>query len=51
MVKFLEKIVKEKKHSLELIKKEKSLDYLERILKNTNFLILKKELKKIKEFH
>ena len=41
MTNILEKIVKEKKQSLELIKKTKSLDVLEKNIKNQNFLNFK----------
>ena len=50
MKNILEKIINDKKQSLELIKKDKSLDTLEKNIKNQNFLILKKQFKKIKVF-
>ena len=48
MINFLEKIVKEKKHSLELIKKEKSLDYLEKNIKKHKFYNFKERIEKNK---
>ena len=50
MKNILEKIINDKKQSLELIKKDKSLDELEKILKIKVFIILKKQFKKIKVF-
>ena len=41
MTNILEKIVKDKKQSLELIKKTKSLDVLEKNIKNQSFLNFK----------
>ena len=38
MANILEKIITEKKYSLDLIKKEKSLDYLEKSIKGQVFL-------------
>ncbi len=44
MTNILEKIIKEKKNSLDLIKKEKSLDILEKNIKNQNFLNFKETI-------
>ena len=44
----LEKILKDKKQTLELIKKEKSLDILERNIKNQRFLNFKEAIQKNK---
>ena len=44
----LEKILKDKKQTLELIKKEKSLDILERNIKNQSFLNFKEAIQKNK---
>ena len=46
MTNILEKIVKDKKQSLELIKKTKSLDVLEKNIKNQSFLNFKMGKKK-----
>ena len=44
----LEKILKDKKQTLELIKKEKSLDILERNIKDQSFLNFKEAIQKNK---
>ena len=41
MKNILEKIINDKKQSLELIKKDKSLDVLEKNIKNQNFFNFK----------
>ena len=46
MTNILEKIIKDKKQSLELIKKEKSLNILEKNIKYQNFLNFKETIKK-----
>ncbi len=46
MTNVLEKIIKEKKYSLDLIKKEKSLDILEKSIKEQNFLNFKETIQK-----
>ena len=46
MTNILENIIKDKKKSLELIKKEKSLDILEKNIKNQSFLNFKEVIKK-----
>ena len=48
MTNILEKILNDKKQSLELIKKEKSLDSLDKNIKNQNFLNFKDKIKKNK---
>ena len=48
MTNILEKIIKDKKQSLELIKKEKSLNILEKNIKYQNFLNFKETIKKNK---
>ena len=48
MTNILEKIIKDKKQSLELIKKEKSLNILEKNIKYQNFLNFKEAIKKNK---
>ena len=44
----LEKILKDKKQTLELIKKEKSLDILEKNIKDQSFLNFKEAIQKNK---
>ena len=46
MTNILEKIIEEKKHSLDLIKKEKSLDILEKNIKEQNFVNFKETIQK-----
>ena len=46
MTNILEKIIEEKKYSLDLIKKEKSLDILEKNIKEQSFLNFKKTIQK-----
>ena len=46
MTNILEKIIEEKKHSLDLIKKEKSLDILEKNIKEQSFLNFKETIQK-----
>ena len=46
MTNILEKIIEEKKHSLDLIKKEKSLDILEKNIKDQSFLNFKETIQK-----
>ena len=46
MKNILEKIIAEKKYSLDLIKKEKSLDLLEKNIKGQNFLNFKETIQK-----
>ena len=46
MTNILEKIIEEKKYSLDLIKKEKSLDILEKNIKEQNFLNFKEAIQK-----
>ena len=46
MTNILEKIIEEKKYSLDLIKKEKSLDILEKNIKEQNFLNFKETIQK-----
>ena len=46
MKNILEKIVNDKKQSLELIKKDKSLDALEKNIKNQNFFNFKEAIQK-----
>ena len=46
MTNILEKIIEEKKHSLDLIKKEKSLDILEKNIKEQSFLNFKEAIQK-----
>ena len=46
MTNILEKIIEEKKYSLDLIKKEKSLDILEKNIKDQNFLNFKETIQK-----
>ena len=48
MANILEKIIKEKKHSIELIKKEKSLDFLEKNINKQHFLNFKETIQKNK---
>ena len=48
MTNILEEIIKDKKRSLELIKKEKSLNNLEKNIKDQNFLNFKETIKKNK---
>jgi len=48
MTNILEKIIEEKKHSLKLIKKEKSLDFLEKKIKGQRFLDFKEVVQKNK---
>jgi len=48
MTNILEKIIKDKKQSLELIKKEKSLDVLEKNIKDQNFFNFKEAIQKNK---
>ena len=48
MTNILEKIIVEKKHSLNLIKKEKSLDSLEKNIKGQRFLDFKEIIQKNK---
>ena len=48
MTNILEKIIAEKKHSIELIKKEKSLDELDRNIKKQRFLNFKETIQKNK---
>ena len=48
MKNILEKIINDKKQSLELIKKDKSLDVLEKNIKNQNFYNFKKAIQKNK---
>ena len=48
MTNILEKIIKEKKHSLDLIKKKKSLDSLEKNIKGQRFLDFKEIIQKNK---
>ncbi len=46
MTNILKKIIEEKKHSLDLIKKEKSLDILEKNIKEQSFLNFKETIQK-----
>ncbi len=46
MKNILEKIIKDKKQSLEIIKKEKSLDFLEKNIKDQSFLNFKQTIQK-----
>ena len=46
MTNILEKIIEEKKYSLNLIKKEKSLDILEKNIKRQNFINFKEIIQK-----
>ena len=46
MKNILEKIINDKKQSLELIKKDKSLDALEKNIKNQNFFNFKEAIQK-----
>ena len=46
MKNILEKIIEEKKHSLKLIKKKKSLNTIERDIKEQNFLNFKEAIQK-----
>ena len=48
MTNFLEKIIEEKKHFINLVKKEKSLDILDQKIKNQSFLDFKEAIKKNK---
>ena len=48
MTNILKKIISEKKQSLKLVKKENSLDFLEKNIKNQNFLNFKETIKKNK---
>ena len=48
MTDILKKIINEKKESLKLVKKENSLDFLEKNIKNQNFLNFKETIKKNK---
>ena len=48
MKNILEKIINDKKQSLELIKKDKSLDMLEKNIKDQNFYNFKKAIQKNK---
>ncbi len=48
MTNILNKIINEKKESLKLVKKENSLDFLEKNIKNQNFLNFKETIKKNK---
>ena len=49
MTNILEKIIEEKKYSLDLIKKEKSLDILEKNIKEQSFLNFKETIQKKSE--
>ena len=46
MTNILEKIIAEKKYALDLIKKEKSLDHLEKSIKGQVFLNFKETIQK-----
>ena len=48
MTNILKKIINEKKESLKLVKKENSLDFLEKNIKNQNFLNFKETIQKNK---
>ena len=50
MANILEKIIAEKKNSLDLVKKEKSLNDLEKNIKKQSFLNFKETIQKIKVF-
>ena len=51
MANILEKIVQEKKQSLELIKKEKSLELLNKNIKEQSFYNFKEAIQKNLPFH